>query len=82
MGYEIKLEHDIVTWQLKARGNHEIFYCFEPSHATWMSLVAGDVLSEDTVPNRSIYAVYVMSETAGVVVEMEIWRFGERRSRG
>ncbi len=76
--YEIKLEHDIVTWQLKARGNFELNYCFEPSHATYVSLQKGAVLSEDTVPDRSIDAIYVMCETAGVVMEMEIWRFGEK----
>ena len=71
--YEIKLENDIVTWQLKARGNHEILYCFEPSHTTYVSLPAGQTLAEDTVPDRSINAVYVMSETAGIIVELEVW---------
>jgi len=75
--YEIKLEPEIVTWQLKARGNYELKYCFEPTHSTYMTLSSGDVLSEDTVPNREINAIYVMSETAGIVVEVEIWRYDE-----
>lgn len=76
--YEIKLEHDIVTWQVKARGNHEILYCFEPSHATYVSLPAGQTLAEDTVPDRQINAIYVMCETAPIIVEFELWRHGDK----
>jgi len=78
--YEIKLEHDIVTWQLKARGDYELKYAFDPTHSTFMTLASGAVLTEDTVPNREIDALYVMCETADVVAELEIWRHGEKHA--
>ena len=76
--YEIKLEPDIVTWQLRARGSHELSYAFDPAHANYMTMDAGEKLSEDTVPNRDINAIYVMCPDTGVVVEMEIWRFEDK----
>jgi len=72
--YEIKLPKDIVTWQMKARGNYDLYYSYEPSHSTYMTLTSGSVLSEDTAPNMSIQAIYVMSKTAGAVVELEVWK--------
>lgn len=72
--YEIKLPIDNRTWQLKARGNYDLLYSFEPSASTYMTLVRGSVLSENTAPNRNINAIYVMCETAGVTVELELWR--------
>jgi len=71
--YEVKIEPDIVSWQLRARGDHEIYYAFEPTHYSYMTLLAGDSLNEDTVPNKDINAVYVMSNDAGTIVEMECW---------
>lgn len=71
--YEIRLPKDVITWQLKARGDYEIFYSFEPSHVTYMTLPSGSVLTENTAPNKSIRSVYVSCATAGVVVEIEMW---------
>ncbi len=71
---EIKIPQDVVTWQIKARGNYELLYSYSPTHQTYMTLVVGNVLSADTAPNTDINAVYVMCETAGVIVELEIWR--------
>ena len=72
--YEIKLPIDNRTWQLKARGNYDLFYSFEPSASTYMTLVKGSVLSENTAPNKNINAIYVMCETANVTIELELWR--------
>ncbi len=72
--YEIKLPVDAVTWQFKARGTYDLFYSFEPSHSTYMTLTRGSVLTENTAPNMSIRAIYVMCETAGVTAELEVWR--------
>ena len=71
--YEIRLPKDVVTWQLKARGDYELFYSFEPSHNTYMTLPSGSVLTENTAPNKSIRSVYVSCATANVVVEIEMW---------
>ena len=72
--YEIKIPQDVVTWQIKARGNYELLYSYSPTHQNYMTLVGGNVLSADTAPNTDINAVYVMCETARVIVELEIWR--------
>lgn len=72
--YEIKLPRDIVTWQIRARGDHDISYSYSPTHQTYMSLVSGEMLSADTSPNAEINAVYVMSEEGSVVIELEVWR--------
>ncbi len=72
--YEIRLPTDAVVWQLKARGNYDILYSFEPSHSTYITLVRGSVLNENTAPNMSIRSIYVMCETAEVTVELEVWR--------
>lgn len=72
--YEIKLPVDAVTWQLKTRGNYDLSYSFEPSHSTYITLTRGSVLTENTAPNMSIGAIYVMCETAGVIAELEVWR--------
>lgn len=71
--YEIKLEPDIKAWQLKARGEYELLYAFEPTHANYMTLNAGETLFADTVPDRDINAIYVMCDDAGIIVEMEVW---------
>ena len=72
--YEIRLPTDAVVWQLKARGNHDLLYSFEPSHSTYITLVRGSVLNENTAPNMSIRSIYVMCETAEVTAELEVWR--------
>ena len=72
--YEVRLPTDAITWQFKARGNYDLSYSFEPSHSTYMTLTRGSVLTENTAPNMSIRAIYVMSETAGVTAELEVWR--------
>lgn len=72
--YEVKLSHKLVTWQIRARGNHEIKYSYSPTHQTWMSLSAGDVLSSDTSPNADLNAIWVSCETQNVIVELECWQ--------
>ena len=72
--YEIKIPRDVITWQIKARGNYELRYSYSPTHQNYMTLTKGDVLSADTSPNKDINAIYVMCEDAGVVAELEIWR--------
>lgn len=72
--YEIRLPVDAITWQLRARGNYDLLYSFEPSHATYMTLTRGDTLTEDTAPHMGIKSIYVMCETAGVTSELEVWR--------
>jgi len=72
--YEIKLPRDAITWQLKARGDHDLLYSFSPTHQNYTTLTSGNVLSTDTSPNKEINAVYVMCETARVIVELDIWR--------
>lgn len=72
--YEIKLPRDAVTWQVRARGNHEILYSYSPTHQTYMTLAIGEVFSADTAPNAEINAVYVMSEEGNIVCELEVWR--------
>ena len=72
--YEIRLPEDVVTWQLRARGNYELEYSFEPSQTTTMVLPSGAVLNENTAPNMSIRAIYIRSETPASQVDIEIWR--------
>ncbi len=71
--YEIKLSHNLVTWQIRARGSHEIQYSYSPTHQTFMTLGSGEVLSADVSPNSELNAVYVMSEEGGIVIELETW---------
>ena len=71
--YEIKLSRNLVTWQIRARGEHDLLYSYSPAHQNYFTLSSGDTLSSDTSPNTDINAIYVMCETAGVVVEMECW---------
>ena len=72
--YEIKFPRDAIAWQLRARGNHELAYSFSPTHQTYTTLSAGNVLNEDTSPNTDINAIYVMSTEGGIVCELEVWR--------
>jgi len=72
--YEIKLPKNILTWQIRARQDVDLRYSYSPTHATYFSLKSGEVLGADTAPNSDIDAVYVMCETAGVVVELEFWK--------
>ncbi len=72
--YEVKLPRDAITWQLRARGNHELSYSFSPTHQTYTTLSAGNVLNEDTSPDKTLNAIYVMCETTNVVAELEVWR--------
>ncbi len=72
--YEIMLpKAGIKTWSLGLRENHDINYCFEPSHSTFLTLKKGAVLTEDTAPN-SVHAIYVKCSTANVTIEVELWR--------
>jgi len=72
--YEIRIPKDVRTWQMQARGDYDMYYSFEPSHSTYMTLASGAVLSESTAPNMSIRSIYVMSGTSGALVELEMWR--------
>jgi len=72
--YEIRLPVDVVTWQMRARGDYDLYYSFEPAHSTTMVLPSGQVLSENTAPNRSIKSIYVMCETANAQVDIELWQ--------
>jgi len=72
--YEIMLpKTGIKSWSLGLRENYDINYCFEPSHSTFLTLKKGAVLTEDTAPNHT-HAIYVKCSTAGVTVEVELWR--------
>ena len=72
--YEIKLFRDLITWQIRCRSNQDIFYSYDPSHQTFMTLRAGEVLSADTSPNSDLNAIWVSCATSGVVAELEVWR--------
>ena len=72
--YTIKLPRNIVTWQIRTRGNHEIRYTYSPAHKTWMTLASGEVLSADTSPNADLNEVHVLSTEGSVVVELELWK--------
>ena len=72
--YEIKLPRDLITWQIRCRSDHDIRYSYSPTHTTYFTLRSGEVLGADTSPNTDINAVYVMSETAGTIIELEFWK--------
>ena len=73
--YEIKLPRKgLITWQIRMRENVDINYSYSPTHQTFFTLKAGEVLSSDTSPNTDINAVFVMCEIAGKICEVEIWR--------
>ncbi len=71
--YEIKLSRNLKNWQIRCRGEYDLLYSYSPAHQNYFTLSSGDVLSSDTSPNADLNAIYVMCETSGVVVEMEIW---------
>jgi hypothetical protein len=75
--YEISFPPEVVTWQLRARGDYDMYYSYDPSHATYMTLNAGQVVSEDTMPNKGIRAIYVMCNTANAVAEVEVWTYAK-----
>jgi len=76
--YELKIPVNAVTWQIRCRNDYDILYSYSPTHATYFTLKAGEVLSADTAPKdieQSEYgSIFVMCETAGVVVELEYWQ--------
>ena len=72
--YEIRIPNDVVTWAITVRGSHEINYSYSPTHQTYRTLRAGESLEADTAPNKTLNAVWVMSEEGGVVVELEVWQ--------
>ena len=75
--YEIKIQKNILTWSLRLREEQTpLLYTYDPSHANYATLPAGETLTEDTSPNRGINAIYVMCNTAGVTVEFEVWTDG------
>jgi len=73
--YEIRFPPNTITWQMRARQAVDLNYSYEPSKATYMTLDSGDTLSEDTVPNKSIWSIFVRSGTADTVVEIELWKY-------
>ena len=76
--YELKIPVNAVTWQITVRGLHEIQYSYSPTHQTYRTLRAGEVLEADTAPKdieQSEYgSIFVMSEEGNVVVELEYWQ--------
>lgn len=72
--YEIRIPRDVVTWAITVRGSHEIRYSYSPTHQTYRTLRAGEILEADTSPSDTLNAVWVVSEEGGVVVELEVWR--------
>lgn len=72
--YEIKLPKELITWQIRCRSNQDILYSYSPTHTTYFTLRSGEVLSADTSPNRTLNAVWVMCETAGIIIELEFWK--------
>ncbi len=76
--YEIKIPVNVVVWSITIRGNHEIQYSYSPTHQTYRTLRAGEVLEADTAPKdieQTEYgSIFVMSEEGGVVVELEFWQ--------
>lgn len=71
--YAIPIPKDIKTWSMNARGEYDLLYAFEPSHATYRTLFSGMFLDSDTAPNN-ISEIYVSSDTAGAVVELMLYR--------
>lgn len=71
--YTIPIPKDIRTWSMNARGEYDLLYAFEPSHATYKTLFSGMFLDSDTAPNN-ISTIYVSSSTAGAVVEISMFR--------
>lgn len=71
--YEVDIPRDIRTWSMNARGEYDLFYSFEPSHATYRTLFSGMFLDSDTAPNN-INKIYVSSATSGAVVELIMFR--------
>lgn len=74
--YKIEIPHNILVWSLRLRQEQNLHYTYEPSHATYMTLNAGETLSEDTSPNRGIRAIYVQCDTANSIAEFEVWTDG------
>ncbi len=76
--YELKIPVNAVTWQIRCRTNNDILYSYSPTHATYFSLKAGEILSADTAPKdieQSEYgSIFVMSEQGNVVAELEYWQ--------
>ena len=76
--YELKIPVNAVTWQIRCRTDNDILYSYSPTHATYFSLKAGEILSADTAPKdieQSEYgSIFVMCETARVVAELEYWQ--------
>ena len=63
-----------MTWQIRARGNHEIRYAYSPAHQTWRTLASGETLSADTSPNADLNEIHILSEEGNIVVELELWQ--------
>ena len=76
--YEIKIPINTVVWSITIRGNHEIQYSYSPTHQTFRTLRAGEVLEADTAPKdieQSEYgSIFVMSTEGNVIVELEYWQ--------
>ncbi len=72
--YEIRIPRDVVTWAITIRGSYEVKYSYSPTHQTYRTLRAGEILEADTAPSHTLNAIWVMSEDGGVVVELEVWK--------
>lgn len=72
--YQISLGRNLITWQMRARGDYDLLYSYSPTHQNYFTLSSGNVLSSDTSPNDDLNAIWVMCETANVIVELEGWQ--------
>jgi len=72
--YEVKLDRQLITWQIRARQSVDIHYSYSPTQSTYFTLKSGEVLGADVSPNSNINAIYVRSVTAGTIVELEFWK--------
>ncbi len=76
--YELKIPINVSVWQIRCRTNNDILYSYSPTHQTFRTLIAGEVLSADTAPKdieQSEYgSIFVTCATTGVVVELEYWQ--------
>jgi len=74
--YSISLPQNTKTWTLKSRGIHEIYYSFDPSHSTYMTLQKEQILTEDTTLDElPDTAIQVMSMDMNTIVEIETWSY-------
>ncbi len=68
--YPITLQTTTKAWLAKARTSTHVFdYDFTVAHTTYITVNAGDAISEDTRPT----IIYFRSASAGAIIEFEEW---------